>query len=209
MENAEFWGLISGGEDAGLECKLAASKVPKEMWHTYSSFANTNGGIILLGVKEVKGNFEPVEADIVKLQKDFWDNINNPNKVSTNILQNNDVTPLEIDGTEILKISVPRAMRQQKPVYIGQNPFMGSYRRNFEGDYRCSQNEVQRMIAEQSSSSQDSQVLSKFDLKDLNADSLKNYRRRFANLKPDNSWNELDNTEFLLRIGGWGRNRKT
>lgn len=210
MESSEIWNLIKLGEDAELECKLASKgTVPKEMWYTYSAFANTNGGTILLGIKEENGLFYPVDIDVVKLQKDFWDNVNNRNKVSNNILQNDDVTPLVIEGKHILKIVVPRAMRQQKPVYIGQNPLIGTYRWNFEGDYRCSAEEVQRMIAEQSSSSQDSKILDSYDLKDINTESLKSYRKRFANLKPDSTWNELDDVEFLVRIGGWGRNRKT
>lgn len=44
-------------ESAVLECKLAVGKdgkgkLPKDFWETYSSFANTGGGIVLLGVKE-------------------------------------------------------------------------------------------------------------------------------------------------------------
>ncbi|ENH96019.1 putative transcriptional regulator [Gracilibacillus halophilus YIM-C55.5] len=208
MNNSDFLDLIiDSGEDAELECKLAKGKVPKEMWYSYSAFANTNGGIILLGVKEEKGEFFPEDVDVVKLQKDFWDSINNPQKVSANILQNDDVVPLEVDGNSILKIVVPRAMRQQKPVYVGQNPYVGTYRRNFEGDYKCSDKEVQRMIAEQSSSSQDSQILENFDMNDINMESLKNYRKRFANLKPDSTWNEHDDIEFLTRIGGWNKDR--
>src|ERR1035438_5387732 len=30
---------------------------------------------------------------------------------------------------------VPRANRRQRPVYVGQNPINGTYRRNYEGDY--------------------------------------------------------------------------
>lgn len=89
MESSEIWNLIKLGEDAELECKLASKgTVPKEMWYTYSAFANTNGGTILLGIKEENGLFYPVDIDVVKLQKDFWDNVNNRNKVSNNILQN-------------------------------------------------------------------------------------------------------------------------
>ncbi len=100
-------------------------------------------------------------------------------------------------------------MRQQKPVYVGQNPYAGTYRRNFEGDYKCSEKEVQRMIAEQSSSSQDSLILENFDMNDINMESLRSYRKRFANLKPDSTWNEHDDIEFLVRIGGWNKNRVT
>lgn len=51
-------------ESAVLECKLAAGKdgkgqLPKDFWETYSAFANTRGGAVLLGVKEIKqGQFE-------------------------------------------------------------------------------------------------------------------------------------------------------
>ena len=40
------------GERVTLECKRAKSEVPRELWKTYSAFANTIGGLILLGVDE-------------------------------------------------------------------------------------------------------------------------------------------------------------
>jgi predicted HTH transcriptional regulator len=50
-------------ETATLECKLASGKngkgeLPRDFWPTYSSFANTYGGIVLLGVKEKDRCFE-------------------------------------------------------------------------------------------------------------------------------------------------------
>ncbi|MDY0220432.1 MAG: putative DNA binding domain-containing protein, partial [Desulfobacterium sp.] len=49
-------------ETVNLECKLAAGRdgrgqLPKDFWPTYSAFANTHGGIILLGIKEKQGRF--------------------------------------------------------------------------------------------------------------------------------------------------------
>jgi predicted HTH transcriptional regulator len=49
-------------ESFELECKLAAGRdgkgeLPHDFWRSYSAMANTNGGVILLGVKEKDGKF--------------------------------------------------------------------------------------------------------------------------------------------------------
>jgi len=48
-------------ESADVECKLAEGqdgrgRLPKDVWKTYSAFANTTGGDIFLGLKENKNN---------------------------------------------------------------------------------------------------------------------------------------------------------
>jgi len=43
---------LQKGERVTLECKKAQSSVPNSVWETYSAFANTYGGLILLGVYE-------------------------------------------------------------------------------------------------------------------------------------------------------------
>ena len=49
--------LMEKKESAEIEFKSAAGGFPKAFWETYSSFANTNGGTIVLGIKEKKGEF--------------------------------------------------------------------------------------------------------------------------------------------------------
>ena len=207
-EQTDILQLISAGENVELECKEAGQGLSKDLWETYSSFANSNGGIILLGVKQ-KGNlFQVSGVDATKRLKEFWDLINNSQKVSYNILNDNNVENLTIDGMQVIKICVPRAERKQKPIYIGQNPITGTYRRNYEGDYRCSLEEIKSMLADQCDQS-DSRVLEYFDLSDINMDSFRSFRERFASIRPVHPWVGLSDKQFLYKIEAWGKIRET
>lgn len=139
-------------ENNRIEAKKSTGGLPKSLWETYSAFANTLGGVILLGVEEYKDHsLHPVDLpDPDQLIEEFWEIINDPAKVSVNILTDIHITSVAIEGKDIIAIYVPRAQRRDRPVYIGQDPFAGSYFRSGDGDYRCSREEVQRMLDEAS-----------------------------------------------------------
>ena len=138
-------------EDNRREVKKAREGLPNSLWDTYSAFANCYGGIILLGVKENKdGSWQTTGLqNAAKLQKEFWDIINNPKKVSINLLREDDVQVYNHNGDIIITIQVPAARREQKPVYINNDMFGGTFRRNFEGDYRCTRIQVKTMLRDQ------------------------------------------------------------
>ena len=135
-------------ENNQIEAKKATGGLPESIWETYSAFANTSGGVILLGVEEYPDkSLHPVDLpDPEWLVMDFWDNIENPSKVSLNILNEKDVTIHNIHGSHIIVINVPEALPKQKPIYIGDNIISGTYRRDGDGDYRCNFGEILDML---------------------------------------------------------------
>ncbi|OAA85395.1 RNA-binding domain-containing protein [Clostridium coskatii] len=209
MNEKELLELIQDDENAELECKKSEKNLPNDLWKTYSAFANTNGGIILLGIEQKGYNFfvRGVQ-EVGKILRDFWSIINNINKISSNILRDSDAEVIEVDEKKVIKIFIPRAHRRQRPIYLGSNPIIGTYRRNYDGDYKCSEDEVKRMLADQSDFSQDEKILRNYTLEDINKESYERYRKRFSILKPTHPWINLDDKEFLLRIGGWGKDRE-
>ncbi len=198
------------GESQDFECKTAENNVPKDAWKTISSFANTEGGYIVLGVAEKKGQFQITGVNNSKKQlKDFWDNHNNAQKLSFPICNESDVTVEKIDDKSLIIIKVPKATRTQRPVYINNNPMTGTYKRNYEGDYSCTEDEVRQMLRDASSEPQDSQILEKFDLSDIDPETMRAYRQRFSSREPDHPWLALDDQDLLLKLGGWKRDRNT
>jgi len=175
----DFNNLQKYRENNRFEAKKALGGLPKSIWETYSAFANTHGGIILLGVEELsdKSLYAVDLPDPERLIKEFWDTINNPNKASINILSSKDVFIQEVEGKRIVVINVPRAERSYKPVYVEGNPLC-TYRRNGEGDYRCTKEEYQAMVRDASTKSQDMLVLKEMDLTVFNKESVRSYRQR-------------------------------
>ena len=53
---------------------------------------------------------------------------------------------MDQDGRDIIAIEIPQAAPCDRPVYIGSDPYTGSYHRNGDGDYRCSREDVDRML---------------------------------------------------------------
>ena len=57
MTKEELIQLIGKGENQTVEFKKAKDTLPNSIWETYSAFANTDGGLIILGIAEQKGEF--------------------------------------------------------------------------------------------------------------------------------------------------------
>lgn len=190
-------------EDNCREVKKAERGLPVALWESYSSFANSNGGVIILGVGERKDGswYTTGLKNTEKLKRNFWNTIHDTKKVSINILSDKNVESFEVNGDTILVIYVPRAKRDQKPVYINNDLFGGSYRRDWEGDYHCSKAEVKAMLRDATEETSDMKIVEQFDLSVINQEALKGYRNYHRNYKPEHVFHRLSDEEYLIKIG--------
>ena len=192
-------------EDNRREVKKANGGLPSSLWETYSAFANCYGGVIILGVAENKdGTWRTTglkSTDRDKLLKHFWDTINNRKKVNVNLLSDQDVEIYEKDEDTIIVIYVPMANREQKPVYINDDIFGGTFRRNHEGDYHCTKLQVKAMLRDQTDNTMDMDVLDDVPISDLNYETIQGYRNRHRALKPAHPFGRLNDSEYLRSIG--------
>lgn len=207
--------LIGKGETSEVEFKSARGGLPGSFWESYSAFANTNGGTIVLGVVEKNNRFffdGLTEETIVRYKKNFWDCAHNKGKVSVCLPHESDVRIEQIDGSYILICEIPRASYELRPVYINNNPLGNTYRRNHEGDYVCTDVEVRRMFAdaEHDRHPQDGRILVGYNFeRDIDIETLHQYRQTLASLQPTHPWTGISDMDFLKKVGAYATEYET
>lgn len=202
-------------ESVELECKLAqgqdgAGEVPKDFWSSYAAMANAQGGVVLLGVREKAGTFSVAGlSNPAKVRADLFNTLNNRAKVSVNLLSDADVVEARVDGRSVLVVSIPAAARKQKPVYLNGQPLGNTWLRLNDGDRRCDDESVKRMLAEQVEDERDARIVPGFGMDDLDGESLRIYRQMLRDEKPGHPYLEQTDADFVESLRGWRRDRQT
>ena len=124
MNENELTGLLEslrrmGSDDLNVEVKESATTLSRDVWETVSAFANTAGGIIVLGVSERAG-FVPVENfETEKVLNQFVAGMGdaggrgklaNPPKYT--------IERVELQGTVVLVITIEELDPSSKPCYV-------------------------------------------------------------------------------------------
>jgi len=196
-------------ENNRIEAKRALGGLPHSIWETYSAFANTLGGIILLGVEEYPDKtLHTVDLpDPEELVREFWAMVNDPQVASVNVLSEQNVRIENVSGHRIVVIDVPRAHRLDRPVYVNGNPTAGAYRRTGEGDYHCTEEELRSMYRDAARKSQDMRLLEGLSCSVLSPASLQSFRRKMDVTRPGHVMEAEDDEAFLLSLGAVGRGK--
>lgn len=85
-------------EGLNVEFKESLTKAPESFYETYSSFSNTDGGIIYLGIKEGKRNKIVDVQNPIEQKKAIISAMHSKEKVSYCYVTDEDVQIWDIDG---------------------------------------------------------------------------------------------------------------
>lgn len=188
-------------ENKYLEYKEAKNSLPKDFWETYSAFANTEGGVVILGIGD---DLEVVGVkDVSKLKSDLFTTLNNPQKVSRKLIEDEDIEEMNVDGKILLKIFIKEADINHKPIYLNENP-KHAWIRDFETDRKATQEEL-KVFLRNARDDMDSDLLDDFDIFDLDEDSINEYKIILSKREP--RYLKMTDQEMLEEIGAFKRDR--
>ena len=188
-------------EGEHLEFKRAANKLPDDMWETYSAFANTHGGIIVLGVED-NGKVSGVGNTPMLLSR-LSTLLNNGEKVSTNLcLGNGAFCSMELADKEVIAIRIPAASVNQKPVYYNGN--MGnSFFRSHEADLRCKEEMIQQMLRDKMGECKSSRLMPHTSWDCIDPKTWEEYLNLMKGFVPGHPWTKLAPKALLEKLGGY------
>ena len=179
-------------ENSEVEYKSAAGGFPKaEFWRSFSALANTNGGTIILGVKEKNHKFTPdglSEELVAKYRKQFWDDAHNKSCVNIPLLVESDIEEIMTDGGQyLLAFKIPRAQYDLRPIHLTLTPFGHTYKRRDEGDYLCTDDEIKQMYSDANNmrASADSRILRGYSIGDIDMQTLQQFLENIGAYRKD------------------------
>lgn len=182
-----------------FEVKEASGGLPKSMWDTVSAFSNTNGGIILLGVKEKKteygsiysicgvSNPEQMEQDIVGVLR---------SRTKFNSYISCKVSKYLIEGKTVLAFEIP--LSPHRPISIKNSGEV--YIRTGSGDLLATDLEIDAIVRDCLFGSKTEQEIPWSSFADLNLGSIESYRSFLRDLNRPFSFPTLGNEEFCQKL---------
>ena len=121
-----------GTDGAHVEAKTGAGK---DLWKTVSAFANTSGGLIIIGLDERDG-FAAVPLDARQVRDSIISGLTDQHPAVTP-RPPFDIDIASVDGSSVVVVTVGALPSLQLPCYVvAQGVQAGSYERIGDGDHR-------------------------------------------------------------------------
>lgn len=177
MTDEELEGIIArlrrlGRDDAEVEVKASVLKLSTDVWESVSAFANTSGGLIVLGIDESAGFLPAAGFDPPRVLEQFVEGIGDGGKDGSRLTNPPRYTASmpEFEGSRVLVLQIAMNPPGTKPCFITAKGLQaGAFRRVGDRDQRLSALEVFELQNELVPSPADREVLHEATIDDLDS----------------------------------------
>lgn len=177
------------GDTASIEAKRSEQNLPRRLWETLSSFANSpGGGLILLGVDEEAGFTATGVRDPAKIQADLASMCDQMEPPLRPLIQMH-----QLGGRFVVTAEIPEVSYQFKPCfYRGAGMIGGSFIRIADGDRHLTQYEIQTFLEGRGQPVYDLEAVHGRSVADLDRERLGEFlqRLRFKSDTPYVGWED-------------------
>jgi ATP-dependent DNA helicase RecG len=185
--------ILKRGEGIAVEFKEARKQLPENLFETICAFLNTEGGMVLLGVRD-DGTVTGVDPEYVrKLKTDLANLCNNPQKLDPVFMLT--IREVEFEKKIILILDVPVSSLVHKCCDT-------VFARNEDGDYKVSRPEaIAAIVNRKQSYFSEQRVYPYITLEDFDVRLFDRAKRLIQGRSPGHPWGELTFDELLHRAG--------
>ena len=198
-----------GTDDCDVEVKECGVKLSSDIWETVSAFANTSGGVIILGISERNG-FTPVAGfDPDRICDGFVAGMGDSGSSGKIVnAPKYRIERMELEGQPVLAIEIFELDPASKPCYlVDRGPARGSYKRVDDKDILLSSNELFSVSTSSKVGNFDREPVEDATEADLDHELLSRTFERGYSLTPralrgaDDEWTKLQRLNFLDEAG--------
>lgn len=201
MTPAELKALIAQGESTVLEFKRCGNEPGSDVFETICSFANRQGGDLLLGILD-DGTIEGVNPDrILPIRRSIINAINNPEIF--NVPPAIEMESIEADGRMVIRAWVP----------LGANVYRyksAAYDRMDDVDVRLkSDMQLSNLYLRKRDVFSERKIYPHLRSSDLRLDLIPHVKRLAASQRSDHPWLDMGDEELLHSAGLYARDLET
>ena len=194
MNDQHIYNLLRKGENLHCEFKEATKDLPKNLFETICAFLNSDGGTILLGVRDDGTVIGVEEEKISQMKIDLANLSNNSQKIDPTYLLFPEV--FEVMGKKIISVQIPVSShlhKSQGEIYL----------RSEDGDYRVrGTHQLSGIINRKLGMFSEQRPMIAFSMADLRQDLFERAKRLILTHNPRHPWADLE-PERLLRVAGF------
>lgn len=175
VDQSDFDAVITrlraqGTDDAITEVKETRDALGASVWKSVSAFANTAGGLIVLGVSEDRGFTAVEDFEIDRVCNQFIDGMGDGNSEGALLALPPEYTVrrFALDGGQALAIEIAENSIDAKPCYVrSKGVETGSFKRKDDHDIRLSRTEIFELQTACTPSEADRAVVAECSVRDL------------------------------------------